>query len=53
MAIKTNSNSKPKPIKEWHPECGKCDRPLDAWKRLMSEPYEPTVIKTEKNPKKP
>jgi hypothetical protein len=53
MAIKTNSKSKPRRIKEWHPECGKGDRPLDDWKRLMSEPYEQRVIKTEKDAKKP
>ena len=53
MAIKKNSNSKPRRIKEWHPESGKGDRPLDDWKRLMSEPYEQRVIKTEKDPKKP
>ena len=45
MAIKTNSKSKPRRIKEWHPESGKGDRPLDDWERL--------VIKTEKDPKKP
>jgi hypothetical protein len=53
MAIKTNSKSNPRRIKEWHPESGKGDRPLDDWKRLMSEPYEQRVIKTEKDPKKP
>jgi hypothetical protein len=53
MTIKTNSNSKPRRIKEWHPESGKHDRPLDDWNRLMSEPYEQTVIETEKDPKKP
>jgi hypothetical protein len=53
MAIKTNSKSKPRRIKEWHPESGKGDRPLDDWKRLMSEPYEQRVINTEKDPKKP
>ena len=53
MAIMTNSKSKPRRIKEWHPESGKGDRPLDDWKRLMSEPYEQRVIDTEKDPKKP
>ena len=53
MAIKTKSKSKPRRIKEWHPESGKGDRPLDDWKRLMSEPYEQRVINTEKDPKKP
>ena len=53
MAIKTNSKSKPRRIKEWHPESGKCDRRFHDWERLMSEPYEQRVIKTEKDPKKP
>jgi len=53
MPIKTNSESKRKRIKEWHPESGKGDRPLDDWKRLMSEPYEKRIIDTEKGPKKP
>jgi len=53
MAIKTNSKSKPRRIREWHPEGGKGERPLDDWKRLMSEPYEQTAIKTDKDPKKP
>jgi hypothetical protein len=53
MAIKTNSKSKPRQIKEWHPESGKGERPLDDWKRLMSEPYEKRVIETDKDPKKP
>ncbi len=52
MATKTNSKSTSRPIKEWHPESGKGDRPLDDWKRLMSEPYEKGVIKTERDPKK-
>ncbi len=53
IAIKTNSKSNPRRIKEWHPEGGKGERPIDDWKRLMSEPYEQTVTKTEKDPKKP
>jgi hypothetical protein len=53
MPIKTNSKSKPRRIKEWRPESGRGDRPLDDWKRLMSEPYEQAVTKTEKDPKKP
>ena len=53
MATNANSKSKPRRIKEWHPEGGKGDRPLDDWKRLMSEPYEKGVIETEKDPKKP
>ncbi len=53
MTIKTNSKSKSKRIKEWHPESDKGHRPLDDWKRLMSEPYEQIVIKTGKDPKKP
>ncbi len=32
--------SDPRRIKEWHPEGGKGEKPLDDWKRLMSEPYE-------------
>ena len=53
MAIKPNSKSQPKQSKEWRPEGGKGERPLDDWKRLMSEPYERIVTKTEKDPKKP
>ena len=53
MAIMINSKSKPRRIKEWHPEGGKGERPLDDWERLMSEPYEKRVINTEKDPKKP
>ena len=53
MAIKTNSKSNSRRIKEWHPESGKGDRPLDDWKRLMSELYEKRIINTEKDPKKP
>jgi hypothetical protein len=53
MATNANSKSKPRRIKGWHPESGKSDRPLDDWKRLMSEPYEQGVIETEKDPKKP
>ena len=53
MAIKTNSKPKPRRIKEWHPESGKGARPLDDWERLMSEPYEQTAMKTEKDAKKP
>ena len=52
MAIETNSKPKPKQTKEWHPESGKGERPLDSWKRLMSEPYEQKVTKTDKDPKK-